>query len=365
LKNQQYIQNKKQQVPNNTRAIKMTTETKETELGLEVELERLDNDPEEKTIRTIGPMESIPRGVMISLFFGLFVGSLIYILTDNTQINFWGSFACGLCAWVWFFCKGINPTIETAFLGAIKCGEERIETEQLSEGWSWLFPWFYTHEQVSAKEETIVVGSEEKPLKILAVKEQESEDGTDARQIVEMTGKIIIRIKVWNAPLSLGFKYSKVEENVVNYVNSTLRQIASRAEKGYVDFVTNKHQIANRVFQDFKRVRHEANNNTKLTYSQQVENMGYRTVDVEFVKVDLPEAIKNATEGEAVEEAQRKRDMTETETFEMICKRLKIECPELNDQERSNRAFLLMGKPVNIYEGISGGNVLVTPKQGG
>jgi hypothetical protein len=326
----------------------------------EIKLKMLDEDPPEREIENIGPIESILEGVKYSLIVWIMVGFVIYTIIPNNHLAFGGSVLCGFFAGIAFFLKGFNQPapVQTSYLAAIKSADERVMSKQGTEGWIWLFPFIYTYQEVSAVEITIVIGSDENPLEILAVGEKkEGASDNSPRDIIQLEGKILVRLAIWNAPLSLGYEYKEVETNVVNYVNSTLRQIAS--EKGYLDFVTNKNEIANSVFRSFKRQLHESNNGKIETYSQQVENMGYRVRDIEFVKVDLPKAVKEAAEAKTIEESQRQSEMTEVVTFGLISAKIKEQFPNLTDKEISDRALLLMGKPINIYAGVGGGNVLL------
>lgn len=336
----------------------------------ETEVKDLDEDPAEMTIDELGPVESITEGAMISLLIGLLVGGAIYAFTNfqfnitNQLINIAGSVVCGFAAAVWFFAKGIRTPVQTSFLGAIKFADERVFSRQISEGWVWLFPWILSYKEVSAVENTIIVGTDEDLLEILAVKKKEegvSNDEDLTRDIVELIGKVLIRIRVWNAPLSLGFEKSEVETNVVNYVNSTLRQIASR--NSYLEFVTNKHEIANKVFQSFKRTLHESEGGEMLTYSQQIERMGYRVVDVEFVKVDLPKDVRDAMAKKTIEDAQRQSEMTEVDTLIMGAQRLIEKFPGLPKEEALDLMQVAQGKAKKQV--IKGAKSIIATTEGG
>jgi regulator of protease activity HflC (stomatin/prohibitin superfamily) len=334
------------------------------------EVKGLYEDPAEMTIEEFGPVESITEGSMISLVIGLLIGGVIYTFTNiqfnitNQLFNIAGSVVCGFFVAVWFFAQGVRTPVQTSFLAAIKFADERIYSRQITEGWVWLFPWILSYKEVSAIEETIIVGTDKDLLEILAVKKKEeglSGDEDLTRDIVELIGKVLIRIRVWNAPLSLGFEKSEVEKNIVNYVNSTLRQIAS--ETSYLEFVTNKYEIANSVFRCFKRTLHESEGGNMLTYSQQIELMGYRVGDVEFVKVDLPKNVKDAMAKKTIEYAQREGEMTDVDTLIMGAQRLMEKFPGLGNEEALDLMQVAQGKAKKQV--IKGARSIIATTEGG
>jgi hypothetical protein len=142
------------------------------------EAKDLDQDPAEMTIKEMGPVGSITEGAVISLFIGLILGGAIYAFTNfqfnitNQLVSITGSVVCGFFAAVWLFIQGIRNPVQTSFLGAIKFADKRIYSRQIGEGWVWLFPWILSYKEVSAIEDTIIVGTDEDLLEILAVKKR-------------------------------------------------------------------------------------------------------------------------------------------------------------------------------------------------
>lgn len=303
----------------------------------EVVREPLAEDPPQGEVLILGPIESISIGITISLIVGMIVSLLMLENINNTPVTVWGSVIVGFLSAVMVFMKGINEPVKTANAGVVKfAGEQRMPV-QLTEGWAWLPPYLFSHEDMKVVEITIVVGGDPtKPLEILAVKKAgegvavvETDEGLSLN-VVELTGKVLIRMKVWNVGLALGFNYEDVVTNVVNYVNSTVRQ--SGSQNSYRHFIENRNTAADEIFEAFKRVPHEANNGELLTYSQQVEGMGYRVIDIELVKTDLPDSVKKATEMKAVEEGERAGEMVGVETLIMGAGKIKDAFPKAGDE---------------------------------
>jgi regulator of protease activity HflC (stomatin/prohibitin superfamily) len=140
-----------------------------------------------------------------------------------------------------------------------------------------------------------------------------------------------------------------------------LRQIASKTS--YLEFVTNKHEIANSVFQSFKRTLHESEGGKMLTYSQQIELMGYRVVDVEFVKVDLPKSIKDAAEAKTREQLERESDMTDLDTLIMGAERLREKFPDVGQEEALDVMQVVQGKAKKQV--IKGARSVIATTEGG
>lgn len=263
-------------------------------------------------------------GIMISAVIGGIISFIIFFFSGG----FVGSLIVGTLIGIAFFSLGFpEKEIPKANVGVISRFGERIFNKVTTEGYIWLFPFIYKQTAVSVVEITITIG-DVKPLEVLAIK-----PGTTDRVPLEV--KILVRVYIWNAPVSIGFEYKSVEKNIVEYVNSTLRQIG--AVKSVVDFVEDKKGVADAVLKDFMETKHEAVAGQQLTYNEQVEAMGYRIKDIELVKVDLPEELKKASTAKEVEEAQRTSETVEIQTLITLTDLVKKAYPSLSDEEALNR----------------------------
>jgi hypothetical protein len=170
----------------------------------------------------------------------------------------------------------------------------------------------------------------------------------------------------------MGYDKEKVWEVIIGYVTSSVRHVGSK--KGYMEFITNRHNVANQISIYFNRALHEGDDGRKKSYWEKIEDMGYHVIDIELTKPDLPKDLKDAVAGSAIEKAERERARVRLETYgEMFDgiaeKSPKSEEGSLTDVQVANRALLLMGgeegKNVHVYEGVGGGLIVNEGQKGG